>query len=153
MSSLKLEFVWWQNSTRDWFLWFVNQETSTENSSPKGKKKGWPGMENLIWDESTLDKLNLRPIPIFPWIKIQYSHIISNDISKRSKVSKSSFEFELDVLEFWSLNRNQVLEVQSVTWQLVIKSTIEWHIAIPIKTFTSSTTFQFQSGEFWSIEK
>ena len=57
-------------------------------------------MENLIWDESTLDKLNLRPIPIFPWIKIQYSHIISNDISKRSKVSKSSFEFELDVLEF-----------------------------------------------------
>ena len=111
-------------------------------------------MENLIWDESTLDKLNLRPISIFPRIKIQYSHKISNDISKRSKVSKSSFEFELDVLEFWSLNRNQVLEVQSVTWQLVIKSTIEWHIAIPIKTFTSSTTFQFQSGEFlvgWKV--
>ena len=38
------------------------------------------------------------------------SHIVSNDISKHSKVLKSSFEFELDVLEFWSLNRNEILK-------------------------------------------
>ena len=65
----------------------------------KEKRQNRPGMENLIWDESTLDKFNLRPIPNFSMDK-NYSHIVSNDISKRSKVLKSSFKFELDVLEF-----------------------------------------------------
>ena len=58
--SLKLEFVWWLNSNRDWFLWFVNGEASTENSRKKRTQK-----ENLIWYERTLDKFNLRSIPKF----------------------------------------------------------------------------------------